>query len=213
VSNALRKTECQTKRVSQDRELLQACVFASDRVVRSCLLRSHLMPFSSLSCARFPPRWHFFLPLAGFARALRWQEESAVWIGKLDIEEWKISGPGVVYHFPRDPSCEIIYCNIEGEPVAARTAAALLPIPRCLLPSPPYPLSSALSRPAPKSAAASSDTGHATTAITTAMAGNHGEQILSPRSCMLAPPKLHGRAFNRGAVGGQGSCSSTSTAS
>lgn len=44
-----------------------------------------------------------------------------MWIGKLDTELWEITGPGVVYNFPRDPHCEMIYCNIEG---AARDANA-----------------------------------------------------------------------------------------
>mmetsp|Transcript_38680 Transcript_38680/g.75582 ORF Transcript_38680/g.75582 Transcript_38680/m.75582 type:complete len:400 (-) Transcript_38680:211-1410(-) len=42
------------------------------------------------------------------------QEEAAVWIGDFDIDALDVKGPGNVYHFPRDPECDAIYCNIEG---------------------------------------------------------------------------------------------------
>lgn len=42
------------------------------------------------------------------------QENSALWIGTLDISKWEFGGPGSVVHFPRNSDCEPIYCNIEG---------------------------------------------------------------------------------------------------
>jgi len=45
------------------------------------------------------------------------QESSQVWIGQLrtggNFSEWSLTD-GVVYNFPRDSDCDIVYCNIEG---------------------------------------------------------------------------------------------------
>jgi hypothetical protein len=46
--------------------------------------------------------------------AITSQESSAVWLGELDVENWKIVGLGHVYKFPRDRNDNMIYCNIEG---------------------------------------------------------------------------------------------------
>mmetsp|Transcript_17408 Transcript_17408/g.40686 ORF Transcript_17408/g.40686 Transcript_17408/m.40686 type:complete len:407 (-) Transcript_17408:59-1279(-) len=54
------------------------------------------------------------------------QENAQAWIGKfkltgaggtLDLDDVgfdESEGPGVVYDFPRDTNCEVIYCNVEG---------------------------------------------------------------------------------------------------
>eukprot|EP00919_Chromeraceae_sp_WS-2016_P065957 GHVR01156027.1.p1 GENE.GHVR01156027.1~~GHVR01156027.1.p1 ORF type:complete len:317 (+),score=84.54 GHVR01156027.1:184-1134(+) len=50
------------------------------------------------------------------------QESSALWLGKIELDEdgsvdpkeVKVKGPGKVYYFPRDDDCRVVYCNIEG---------------------------------------------------------------------------------------------------
>ena len=46
--------------------------------------------------------------------AITSQESSAIWVGRLDIENWQIDGIGMVYYFPKDKSGNLTYCNIEG---------------------------------------------------------------------------------------------------
>jgi hypothetical protein len=46
--------------------------------------------------------------------AITSQESSAVWVGELDVENWKIVDSGHVYEFPEDKNGNMIYCNIEG---------------------------------------------------------------------------------------------------
>lgn len=46
--------------------------------------------------------------------AITSQESSAVWIAKIDIENWQIVDDGVIYKFPIDKNGNNVYCNIEG---------------------------------------------------------------------------------------------------
>lgn len=66
------------------------------------------------------------ISLRGDRVAITSQEESQVWIGRLngrlekDDNRWDVNAmefapnEGVVYDFPKDHECETIYCNIEG---------------------------------------------------------------------------------------------------
>ena len=42
------------------------------------------------------------------------QESSAIWIGKLDVDTWKVVDSGKVYGFPKNKKGKTTYCNIEG---------------------------------------------------------------------------------------------------
>ncbi len=42
------------------------------------------------------------------------QETSALWVGALDTQAWRIQAEGVVYWFPKDTRGEVAYCNVEG---------------------------------------------------------------------------------------------------
>ena len=42
------------------------------------------------------------------------QESSALWVGKLDINAWKVQDGGTIYTFPKSKKGKITYCNIEG---------------------------------------------------------------------------------------------------
>ncbi len=42
------------------------------------------------------------------------QETSALWVGTLDPQNWRIQGDGVVYSFPREVDGAVGYCNVEG---------------------------------------------------------------------------------------------------
>ncbi len=42
------------------------------------------------------------------------QEDSAMWVGKLDADAWRFEGPGEVHRFPTDAQGRMIYCNVEG---------------------------------------------------------------------------------------------------
>ena len=46
--------------------------------------------------------------------AITSQESSALWVGRLDIENWRIDDIGMVYYFPKDKKGNMTYCNIEG---------------------------------------------------------------------------------------------------
>ena len=46
--------------------------------------------------------------------AITSQESSAIWVGRLDIENWQIDDTGTVYYFPKDKDGNLTYCNIEG---------------------------------------------------------------------------------------------------
>jgi hypothetical protein len=47
--------------------------------------------------------------------AITSQEDAAVWIGQMDLEELEFVGDGTVLHFPRSSDgCKQLYCNIEG---------------------------------------------------------------------------------------------------
>lgn len=46
--------------------------------------------------------------------AITSQESSAIWVGRLDIENWQIDDIGMVYYFPKDKNGNMTYCNIEG---------------------------------------------------------------------------------------------------
>jgi hypothetical protein len=42
------------------------------------------------------------------------QESSAMWLGRLAHDAWEVQDDGAVFGFPRDPSGDVVYCNIEG---------------------------------------------------------------------------------------------------
>ena len=42
------------------------------------------------------------------------QETSALWVGRLDPENWRIEGEGEVYDFPKESDGAVSYCNVEG---------------------------------------------------------------------------------------------------
>lgn len=42
------------------------------------------------------------------------QEDSALWLGEFDWEEFEFKGEGEVFHFPRNPECKQVFCNVEG---------------------------------------------------------------------------------------------------
>lgn len=43
------------------------------------------------------------------------QEDSAIWIGQMNMTTFEIEGEGTTLHFPRsEDGCNAIYCNIEG---------------------------------------------------------------------------------------------------
>ncbi len=42
------------------------------------------------------------------------QESSALWVGKLDPQDWQIAGEGETYAFPKGPGGAVTYCNVEG---------------------------------------------------------------------------------------------------
>ncbi len=42
------------------------------------------------------------------------QETSALWVGTLDPENWRIEGDGNVYAFPKGADGSVGYCNVEG---------------------------------------------------------------------------------------------------
>ncbi len=42
------------------------------------------------------------------------QESSALWIGKLDTNRWKVVENGKIYRFPTNKKGERVYCNVEG---------------------------------------------------------------------------------------------------
>ncbi|MGI9500313.1 MAG: hypothetical protein ACR2P3_09755 [Geminicoccaceae bacterium] len=46
--------------------------------------------------------------------ALVSQESSALWVGKLDPEHWRVRDGGKVYTFPRERDGAVSYCNVEG---------------------------------------------------------------------------------------------------
>lgn len=48
------------------------------------------------------------------ALALVSQESSALWVGKLDPEHWRVQDDGKVYAFPRERDGAVSYCNVEG---------------------------------------------------------------------------------------------------
>lgn len=48
------------------------------------------------------------------ALAITSQESSALWIGKLDVENWQVIGDGNVYTFPKSKRGKTTYCNVEG---------------------------------------------------------------------------------------------------
>lgn len=48
------------------------------------------------------------------AIALVSQETSALWVGRLDPENWRIQGDGDVYAFPKASDGTLGYCNVEG---------------------------------------------------------------------------------------------------
>jgi hypothetical protein len=52
----------------------------------------------------------------GLARiAVTSQEDSALWLGQINLTTFEIEDEGTVLHFPRsDDGCEAMYCNIEG---------------------------------------------------------------------------------------------------
>lgn len=42
------------------------------------------------------------------------QETSALWVGTLDPQNWRIQGDGDVYWFPKELEGAVVYCNVEG---------------------------------------------------------------------------------------------------
>jgi hypothetical protein len=44
--------------------------------------------------------------------AITSQESSAIWVGRLDVDNWQIDDIGIVYYFPKDKNGNKIYCNI-----------------------------------------------------------------------------------------------------
>ena len=42
------------------------------------------------------------------------QKSSALWIGKLDVENWQVIDNGKVYTFPKSKKGKTTYCNVEG---------------------------------------------------------------------------------------------------
>lgn len=49
-----------------------------------------------------------------FKVAIVSQESSALWLGTLTTSPWELSGPGIVYAFPRTANGALQYCDIEG---------------------------------------------------------------------------------------------------
>jgi hypothetical protein len=42
------------------------------------------------------------------------QESAAMWVGRLDPEDWTVQDDGELYGFPRDGQGDVVYCNVEG---------------------------------------------------------------------------------------------------
>jgi hypothetical protein len=42
------------------------------------------------------------------------QQSSALWIGRLDVSNWRIVDQGRVFSFPRNKKGNVVYCNVEG---------------------------------------------------------------------------------------------------
>lgn len=53
------------------------------------------------------------MDLRGSELAIVSQESSALWVGELDMEKWRVKGPGKIFSFPKKNGNKI-YCNVEG---------------------------------------------------------------------------------------------------
>jgi hypothetical protein len=54
------------------------------------------------------------MDLRNEALAVVSQETSALWVGTLDPQNWRIQGDGDVYSFPKEVDGAVSYCNVEG---------------------------------------------------------------------------------------------------
>ena len=54
------------------------------------------------------------MDLRNGALAVVSQETSALWVGTLDPQDWRIQGDGDVYSFPKEVDGAVSYCNVEG---------------------------------------------------------------------------------------------------
>jgi len=65
-----------------------------------------------------PPQANFQdyadISILGSKIAIVSQEAAAIWVGNFNLEKFEVTGPGDVYHFPKNDDCETIYCNVEG---------------------------------------------------------------------------------------------------
>jgi len=56
---------------------------------------------------------HSSVSVQGDHIAVTSQESSALWLGRLEPDSWRIADDGTVYEFPRD-SGQVVYCLVEG---------------------------------------------------------------------------------------------------
>ena len=72
----------------------------------------------SVARIKLPPRVRFKdyagITIRGDRLAVVSQESSRLWVGRLRAGEWRISGPGRVYDFPRTKKGRKLYYTVEG---------------------------------------------------------------------------------------------------